>query len=317
MPKFTNTYHALGTKINLTVYSEIDWPYLDEAYHLIQHYEDVLTVNRSKSELMSINHASGKHAVKVSSISYQIVKKAVEVSLENDGFNAAIGPLVKLWHIGFSNAHVPTDEQVQERMKLIDPKQIVLNDDEKSVYLLKKGMELDLGGIAKGYIADAIKDLWHSNHVERGIIDLGGNILLVGDSQHSDKLWNVGVQSPFDHRSESLGMLHIPDFSIVTSGIYERFLKSGGHNYHHILDPKTGYPVQNDLVGVTVVSPMSITGEIWSSLGFYNDYDKTEDLLADEQDVGLIFVYKDREVRVTKNLKGKFKITDDSFKLIN
>jgi len=314
MSDFTKTYHALGTKIKLTVFQEGQVPALDEAYRLIQHYEDLLTVNRTESEIMSINHASGKHSVSVSAISYDLVKVAVEVSREKHGFNAAIGPLVKLWHIGFSDASVPSDNEVKERLKLINPQRIVLNDKEKSVYLLDEGMELDLGGIAKGYIADAIKGLWLGMGVDQGVIDLGGNILLVGESVHADGLWNVGVQSPFDVRSDYLGILKIPDYSIVTSGIYERFLKKKGHNYHHIMDPETGYPVKTDLVGVTVISPKSITGEIWSSLGFYNDYDGTLDILKDES-IGIIFVYRDRTVRVTNNLKGKFELTDSTFEM--
>lgn len=314
MSNFTKTYHALGTEIKLTVFQEGQVPALDEAYDLIKYYEDLLTVNRTESEIMSINHASGINGVPVSSISYDLIKRAVEVSRENHGFNAAIGPLVKLWHIGFSDAEVPSKDEVADRLKLIDPQRIVLNDQEKSVFLLDKGMELDLGGIAKGYIADAIKDLWSSLDVDQGMIDLGGNILLVGQSVHPSGLWNVGVQSPFDTRSDYLGVLQIPASSIVTSGIYERFLNKKGHSYHHIMDPTTGYPVQTDLVGVTVISPKSIDGEIWSSLGFYNDYEGTLKLLTDDS-IGLVFVYKDRSVRITENLKNKFTLTDTSFQL--
>src|SRR5699024_2504665 len=153
-------YHALGTEINLTVFQEGQVPALDKAYELIQYCEDVLTVNRTESEIMSINHAAGSHAVSVSEISYDLVKEAVEVSQENHGFNAAIGPLVKLWHIGFSDAEVPSDHEISHTLRLTNPRRIMLNDKEKSVFLLDEGMELDLGGIAKGYIADAIKRLW-------------------------------------------------------------------------------------------------------------------------------------------------------------
>lgn len=315
MTDFTNTYHALGTEIKLTVFREEQVPALDKANDLVQHFEDLLTVNRTESEIMSINHASGKGAVSVSEISYDLVKRAVQVSQENHGFNAAIGPLVKLWHIGFSDAEVPSDQEVAQTLKLTNPKRIMLNDQDKSVFLLDKGMELDLGGIAKGYIADAIKRLWHELGVNQVIINLGGNVLLLGRSIHDDGLWRVGVQSPFDTRNEPIGLLKIPDYSIVTSGIYERFLNKNGHSYHHIMDPKTGYPVETNLLGVTVVSPKSIDGEIWSSLGFYNDYQGTLKLLTDSQ-IGLIFVYKDMTVRLTDNLRDKFRITDSVFKIV-
>ncbi|WP_119325449.1 FAD:protein FMN transferase [Companilactobacillus musae] len=314
MSNFTKVYHALGTEIKLTVFQEGQVPALDKAYELVQYCEDLLTVNRTESEIMSINHASGKYAVPVSKISYDLVKEAVRVSQENHGFNAAIGPLVKLWHIGFSDAEVPSDKQIAHRLKLTNPGRIMLNDKDRSVYLLDEGMELDLGGIAKGYIADAIKELWLETGVDQGIIDLGGNVLLVGQSTHESGFWNVGVQSPFDTRDDYLGVLKTQDYSIVTSGIYERFLNKKGHSYHHIMDPKTGYPVKTDLVGVTVVSPRSIDGEIWSSLGFYNDYEGTLELL-DNDSIGLIFVYKDRTIRLTDNIKNRFTLTDHSFKL--
>lgn len=315
MTNFTNTYHALGTEIKLTVFQKEQVPALDKANDLVQYCEDLLTVNRTESEIMSINHASGKGAVAVSEISYDLVKRAVQVSQENHGFNAAIGPLVKLWHIGFSDAEVPSDSEVAHTLRLTNPKRIMLNDKDKSVFLLDEGMELDLGGIAKGYIADAIKRMWHEEGVDQGIINLGGNVLLVGRSIHENGLWKVGVQSPFDTRNEPIGLLDIPDYSIVTSGIYERFLNKDGHSYHHIMDPKTGYPVETDLLGVTVISPKSIDGEIWSSLGFYNGYEGTRKLLTDPK-IGLIFVYKDMTVRLTDNLKDKFKVTDSVFKVV-
>lgn len=314
MTNFTNTYHALGTEIKLTVFNKEHVPALDKANELVQYCEDLLTVNRKNSEIMSINHASGQGAVAVSKISYDLVKRAVQVSQMNYGFNAAIGPLVKLWHIGFSDAEVPSEHEISHMLKLTNPKRIMLNDKEKSVFLLDEGMELDLGGIGKGYIADAIKQLWHEMGVDEGIINLGGNVLLVGSSLHDDGLWKVGVQSPFDSRNKPLGILRIPDYSIVTSGVYERFLNENGHSYHHILDPQTGYPVKTDLLGVTVVSPKSIDGEIWSSIGFYNGYEKTIELLTDSS-IGLIFVYKDMTVRLTDNLKDKFQVTDSVFKI--
>ena len=133
---------------------------MQKSFELIDHYEDLLTVNRDESEVMDINHAAGEHPVQVSSPVYGLVKLAVEKSRENFGFNALIGPVVKLWHIGFKGAHVPKDSEIKERMLLTDPFKVVLDDQNQTVFLKMKGMELDLGGIAKGWIADRIRDLW-------------------------------------------------------------------------------------------------------------------------------------------------------------
>ena len=149
----TKHFRALGTSISLTVFGTLDQTVLEKSADLVNHYEDVLTVNRDHSQLMSVNQAAGKFPVQVEASVYQLTKLAVEKSRANFGFNAAIGPLVKLWHIGFSDAKVPSEQQISERLSLIDPWQIELNDADQSIFLKKAGMEIDLGAIAKGYMA--------------------------------------------------------------------------------------------------------------------------------------------------------------------
>lgn len=241
-------HHALGTTITLQIFGTKKNYIIQKSFDLIDHYEDLLTVNRDESEVMDINHAAGDHAVQVSSGTYDLVKLAVRESQENFGFNALIGPVVKLWHIGFKGAHVPSDDQIQEKMILTDPYNVELNDQDQAVFLTQKGMELDLGGIAKGWIADRIRDLWYAYGVDSGIINLGGNILLVGDSpKRVNGKWIIGVQDPKEPRGDNLTSVMVPKCSAVTSGTYERYLVVDGHKYHHIIDPRTGYPVKTDL----------------------------------------------------------------------
>ena len=229
-------HHALGTAITLQVFGARDKSVINDSFALIDHYEDLLTVNRDESEVMDVNHAAGKHPVQVSSGTYDLVKLAVEKSRENFGFNALIGPVVKLWAIGFKNAHVPTAEQIKERMALIDPFKVDLDDTDQTIFLQKEGMELDLGGIAKGWIADRIKDYWRAYGVHAGIINLGGNILLVGDSpKRTSGQWSVGVQDPKEPRGNNIASVMVPECSAVTSGTYERYLEVDGHKYHHLI----------------------------------------------------------------------------------
>lgn len=265
------THHALGTRINLTVYGNQYFGLLKQSMDLIDHFEDQLTVNRDQSEVMSVNHGAGKMPKIVSQTTYDLIKLAVKYSRENFGFNALIGPLVKLWKIGFEGANVPSDQAIKERIKLIDPYKVLLDDDARTVYLEEAGMELDLGGIAKGYIADRIKDLWEKNNVPAGIIDLGGNLLFVGKSpRRDDGQWIIGVQDPQLHRGENLATVREPACSAVTSGIYERFLIKNGRRYHHLLDPRTGYPLETDLSSVTVFTDKSVMGEIEAKRLFFN-----------------------------------------------
>lgn len=299
-------YYALGTLINLTVATPAGEEELDAAYELIKNFEDKLTVNRDESEVMSINHLAGIKPVAVPTDTYGLIKRAVLVSRQHLGFNVAIGPLVKLWKIGFKGANKPSDVDIKERLRIIDPERIKLDDEKQTVFLEEKGMEIDLGGIAKGYIADKIKALWLSMNVETGIIDLGGNVLLVGPSVHEDKMWNIGVQNPVEKRDVSLGVLHTTAKSIGTSGIYERKLVIDGHEYHHMFDSKTGYPIKNNLASVTIVSDKSIDGEIWSTVGFYQGIEKGLALIESQPGVEAIFVTKDLEYQTTSGLRDKF-----------
>lgn len=308
MGLINKNYHALGTKINLSVATPSTIADLDAGYQLIQRFEDKLTVNRTESEVMTINHSAGIKPVQVPQDTYELIKEAVLVSRKHLGFNVAIGPLVKLWKIGFEGANKPSDNDIQACLKIIDPEKIILDDANQTIFLQGKGMEIDLGGIAKGYIADKIKELWLSREVESGIIDLGGNVLLVGPSLHQDKLWSVGIQNPIKSRDTSLGVVRTVAKSVGTSGIYERRLIVDGHEYHHMFDSKTGYPIQNNLASVTIISDKSIDGEIWSTIGFYQGIEKGKTLIEAQPGIEAIFVTRDLEVIVTSGLKNKFKL---------
>lgn len=291
-------HHALGTSITLQVFgTQKDDGLLQKTFDLIDHYEDLLTVNRDVSEVMDVNHAAGKEAVQVSSGTYSLIKLAVEESRENFGFNALIGPVVKLWHIGFKGAHVPTDDQIKEKMKLIDPNNVQLNDHDQTVLLTKKGMELDLGGIAKGWIADRIRDFWEAYGVGAGIINLGGNILLVGDSpKRPNKQWTIGIQDPKEPRGDNIASVMVPKCSAVTSGTYERYLVVDGKKYHHLIDPRTGYPVKTDLAGVTTFTKDSVEAEIECKRLFFAG--KPIPGWHDDPDrLGAVFVYNNEEVK--------------------
>lgn len=290
-------HHALGTDITLQLFGlEKDQDHLmQKTIDLIDHYEDLLTVNRDVSEIMDVNHAAGKCPVQLSRPSYGLVKLAVEQSRANYGFNALIGPLVKLWKIGFKGAHVPKDYEIKDKLKIIDPMQVELNDADQTVFLKKAGMELDLGGIAKGWIADRIRDLWRSMG-SGGIINLGGNILLVGQSpKRENGQWTIGIQDPKRPRGSNITTVMVPECSAVTSGTYERYLVVNGKKYHHLIDPRTGYPVQTDLAGVTTFTRDSVLAELECKRLFFAGK-PLENWHQRPECLGAIFVYNDEHV---------------------
>ncbi|WP_404388305.1 FAD:protein FMN transferase [Ligilactobacillus animalis] len=309
------TYRGLGTNIYLTAFGSAKVSDLDDSYALLQAYETALTVNRSTSELMDVNDAAGIKPVAVSDSTYQLTKLAIKTSQENFGFNALIGPLVKLWKIGFSGANVPPKEAIASQLSLIDPTQVELDDDKFTIFLKQAGMQLDLGAIAKGYIADRIQDLWAAKGISSGMINLGGNLLLKGLApHHPDGLWRIGIQDPFTKRGNSILSVKYGPCSAVTSGIYERLLKTNGKTYHHILDPKTGYPHENNLASVTVFTKTSVQAEIETTRLFFADGPQL-DWQPTSEVYGAIFITKDRTIQICGLEPADVFLLDDSFKL--
>lgn len=266
----TTTGHALGTKITLTVFGTTDQTLTDGALALIKRYEDLLTVNREPSLLMTVNHQAGQQPVQVTPMVFELVKLAVAASRERFGFNALIGPLVKLWKIGFKGARVPTADEIDQRLQLTNPDQVELDAKQQTVFLKRPGMEIDLGGIAKGYIADRVRDYWRSFGIINGMINLGGNLLFVGPSpRRADGRWVIGIQDPRKERGADCQQVLMPECSAVTSGTYERQLVKNGHHYHHLLDPQTGRPRQTNVASVTIFSRRSVTGEVEAKRLFF------------------------------------------------
>ncbi len=186
--------------------------------------------------------------------------------MREDNLNIAIGPLVQTWRIGFNDAKVPTPAEIKTALALIDPANIRLDDAAHSVYLTKPGMAIDLGALAKGYFADLIRDYLGAQGVKTALINLGGNVVVMGpNAKHADGDWRVGLQDPVKPRGQFKLVLKLQNKSVVTSGIYERQLTADGHTYHHILDTRTGYPVDTDVVSLTIVSDSSLDGELWTT----------------------------------------------------
>jgi len=310
-------HYGLGTDIDLTLFGADRDDYLQQATQLIDQYEDRLTVNRAKSEVMAINHAAGQHPVQVSAATYSLVKQAILLSQQHFGFNALIGPLVKLWRIGFDDAQVPAQADIDAHLKLVDPFNVELDDQLFSVYLQHAGMELDLGGIAKGYIADRIQDYWEAFGQRAGMINLGGNLLMFGDSPlHPDAKWRVGIQNPRSPRGNAIASIKIGPCSAVTSGIYERHLDIDGKSYHHILDSKTGYPRQNDLLSVTILSKKSIDGEIETTRLFFAGKPEAGWGVDRDDLYGAIFVTKENKIKLVGIPRDSVTLLDTDYQLV-
>ena len=239
---------------------------LDDVFELLNIYNQRFSANDANSELMQINYAAGKHSVPVDPELFELIQIGKEQSLlPASHLNIAIGPLVQTWRIGFSDARIPNNAEITSALSLTNPQLIELDPLKYTVFLTKKGMKLDLGCLAKGYIADKIAEYLKSQHVTSALINLGGNIKTIGTNVLTGKPWRIGIQDPQQPRGTNLAVLPICNQSVVTSGTYERKLQVNEHTYHHILDRKTGYPVNTQLASLTIISENSLDGEIWTT----------------------------------------------------
>ena len=297
--------HMMGTVIQLSVQHEYATFILEELILQLKEYEKRFSAHDSTSELMVVNQHAGIKPVKVHPHLYELIKIGKKHSTaEHSSLNIAIGPLVQAWRIGFKDAHIPSEAEVQSLLGQTNAADIILNDYDQTVFLKQTGMFIDLGALAKGYIADLlIRDL-ESMNVPAGLVNLGGNVMTHGSSpNHEDGYWRIGVQHPFLPRGTDIAVVKVRNQSVVTSGIYERKFTSQNQTYHHILDPKTGYPVESEIAGLTIVSKESVDGEIWTGRLFGQSPEQIIRTLDDVQNVDGIVVTKDGELYYSESLK--------------
>ncbi|QGY60145.1 FAD:protein FMN transferase (plasmid) [Pantoea agglomerans] len=288
-----------------------------QVFRLIKQQENLFTVNRAASEVMAINHAAGQHPVVVSQPVFDLIACAHAVSLLPDSlFNLAIGPLVKCWKIGFQGHRVPSETELQARMALTNPHDVILDDTSRSVMLARPGMEIDLGAIAKGYIADVVQAFLRQQQVSSALINLGGNVQTVG-APPEEAGWAIGLKKPFGEAEELIGVISVNNRSVVTSGIYERYFELDGVCYHHILDPRSGHPLDNDLLSVTVISDRSLDGDIYTTLLYGLGVEQGIACLDEQPGIEAIFVTRDRQVICSSQRHFSFQLLDTDYRLVH
>ncbi|MGL5150618.1 MAG: FAD:protein FMN transferase [Clostridium sp.] len=310
------TNYFMGTVVTISLYDKQDQKILDKAFERVKDIENTVSINKLGTELDNVNDNAGISPIAVSDTTFDIVKRGLYYSnLTNGFFDISIGGLVKLWSIGLPEAKLPTQSEIDEQLNYVNYKDIELNETTKTIFLKKNGMLIDLGSIAKGYAADEIAKILKSNGVNKAIIDLGGNILTIGEKA-KDTPWKIGIQNPNENRGSIVGSISVSDKSIVTSGIYERYLETNDIKYHHLLSPFTGYPFDNDIAGVTIISDNSMDGDALSTsvfsmgttdgLKFINSLDYAE----------AIFITKDNKVYLSEGINDIFTLTNTNFTIV-
>lgn len=305
----TKTSVLLDTVCTITIYDKQVEAILDDCFDLINKYQLIYSDTDPNSELYQLNNGLLPH----DGLTYQVSDELSDIllnglyysKLSGGRFDITIEPLTSLWNFKAVNPVLPNDADIKKAIPLVNYQNLTL--DGNKVTFAQEGMGIDLGGIAKGYIADKLKELLLSEGVNSAIINLGGNVLCIGTKPDKTP-FNVGIQKPFADRSETIAIMKIDDLSVVSSGVYERFFKINNVLYHHILDPKTGYPYDNGLIAVTIISMNSVDGDGLSTTCFALGLDAGLELIAGTPDTYAAFITSDYQVHYSKGFEAALKL---------
>lgn len=294
---------AMDTYMTVTAFGENADAAVDAAQAEIERLDALLSTGNGDSEIAKLN-ASGTAELSVDA--GYLVERALELNEETDGaFDIAIYPVMEAWGFPSQNYQVPSDELLQERLALADASQIIYDAEAREISFGKDGMEIDLGGIAKGYTSARIMDIFKSCGITSGLVNLGGNVQVLGVKTDGSK-WRIAVQSP-DGESDYLGVLSVSDKAVITSGGYERYFEQDGKTYHHIIDPKTGYPAENGLTSVTIVSADGTLADGLSTSLFIMGKEKAAEFWrAHSDEFDAILLADDGTLYVTEGIADDF-----------
>lgn len=300
MEPLSRTGFYFDTVVTITLYDKQEEELLDQCFLMAQSYENLLSKTVEGSDVWNINHGKGQ-PVSVSDDTLTLLHTALSFSRLTEGkIDPTIGPVTKLWDFSVSSAGlIPSPGDLSEALSHVGYENILIDGD--TVCLPDPQAEIDLGFIAKGYIADRIKEYLLSRGVKSATINLGGNVLAIG-TRPDGSPFRIGIQEPFAPEGTTALVLPVTDLSVVSSGIYERYFEYDGIIYHHILDTKTGYPVQNNLFEVTVLSQSSMDGDALSTTCFLLGLEDGMALIESLENTEAVFITSDGLVHASSGL---------------
>ncbi|HEY2906799.1 MAG TPA: FAD:protein FMN transferase [Vicinamibacterales bacterium] len=307
-PAGTRQYrYLMGTSVEVEVFDPAQHAAIDEAFAAMAEVDRLMSNYRDDSELTMINRSAATHAVQASDPMFGVLSAAHDVSARSAGaFDVTVGPLVRLWGFHDKKPHVPTTEELAAVRSLVDYRNVLLDPAQRTVRFTRPGVEIDLGGIAKGFAVEIAADVLR-RHGAEGFIDAGGNQYLRG-TPPGKRLWSVGVKDPMDPR-RVLGAIDADETSVSTSADYANFLTADGRTYGHILDPHTLAPSDSAL-SVTILSRDGTLADALSKAVFVLGPSAGLDLVASFPGTSALIVYRDRDgktaMTMTPSLKSRF-----------
>jgi len=304
----------IGTVVTLNLFDD-DSKNLEATYEQIRtqiiEYDQLISRRLETSEVYKINTGSDQE-YKISEEIYQLIEASINYGdLSKGYFDITIYPVVALWGIDTETPRVPDSAEINSALESVDYQNLILENGD-TLKFKEQPSSIDLGGIAKGFIADEIVKILEANGIDRGIIDLGGNIYAYG-KKSDDSDWVLGIRNPLAYRSDVLGTLTGSDFSLVTSGTYERFFEDAGTKYHHIIYPYTGYPMENGILSVSIIANSSMDSDALSTTVFCLGVKDGLDLIESLEGIEAIIVNDSQEVYLSSGMKDRFELTAQDF----
>ncbi|MCI8630550.1 MAG: FAD:protein FMN transferase [Firmicutes bacterium] len=301
---------AMDTFIDLKAQGENGEKALLEAEKEINRLEKLFSPTIEQSEIFAINQYAAKQTVTVSKDTFDLIEKAKEYCNITEGaFDITIAPVVKAWGFTEEVKRVPSDEEIQQKLQLVDNNKLHIDKQNSTVYLENENMSIDLGGIAKGYASNKVNEILKKNGVSSAVISLGGNVSVTGKRPDGTK-WRIAVQDPMNSEGY-VGILNVEDTSVITSGVYQRFFEQNGKKYHHIIDTKTGKPTQNGLLSVTIVCDNGAMADALSTSVMVAGLQKGSELWRKLDNFGMIVITDSNEMYISEDIEDIFEVSDD------
>lgn len=299
-------FFGMDTDISITAYGKNAKEALTSAQSKVAELEKLWSVTDENSDIYAINHSRGR-SVNVSEETESILSFALDMAKQTEGaLEPTIYPALTAWGFTTGENRIPDGSELEEILGDVGYENVYLSGNEVT---LPDGMELDLGAVGKGFAADEVSNVLKQGGVTSALLDLGGNIQLIGTKPDGTD-WKIGLRDPFGE--SYIGVLSISDRAVVTSGNYERyFIGEDGKQYGHILDPSTGYPVENGLASVTVVAEEGKLCDALSTSLFVMGQEKAADYWREYQNFDLILLTEKGEIYLTEGLADKFELEPD------
>lgn len=303
--EYKREIYALDTLITLKAYGDNAEYAVDCAAEEITRLEKLFSVTDPSSDISRVNASAGEF-VQVSEETVALLSRAVEISALTEGtFDITVYPVVSLWGFTTGEYKVPDERELEAALANVDYKGI---DFDGNRVRIKKGMALDLGGIAKGYISARITEILKENGVTSAVVNLGGNVQTLG-KRFDGNNWQIGIKDP--ESSSNFAILSCRETAVITSGGYQRNFTENGVTYHHIIDPESGYPAESGIASVTVISADAVLADALSTAFYVSGVQRSQSI-ADELGVDYIILTYNDEVYFSAGMADKIELNDDS-----